>query len=146
MALASFLGIDRTDLHESRGRSAPVEHASLVHMLADRLVANGWKVNVEPLVSTVRPDLVATKAGMAPHVFEVKAHSAHLGGVAQVEAYRNVLEAQSGASSQAVLVVVDDAPSQLEAAAEGAGIEIWRIPFGAPAETAASLDALINRA
>lgn len=122
-----------------------MEHAALVHVLADRLQAKGWAVNEEPLISTVRPDLVATKKGEAPYVFEVKTGSAHLGAVAQVEAYRNALQAQSSERPEAVLVVADDAPSELDEAARSAGVELWRITAGDPNETIASLDPLISR-
>jgi hypothetical protein len=148
MALVSFLasrieGSDRRELHQ---RSGPAEHTALVHMLANQLQAEGWKVNEEPLISTVRPDLIATKEGKAPHVFEIKTGSAHLGAVAQVEAYRNALSAQSSERPTAVLVVLDEAPSELEDAARRAGVELWRISAGDPADTVASLDPLISRA
>jgi hypothetical protein len=122
-----------------------VEHAALVRVLAEQLQARGWRVDEEPLISTVRPDLVARKEGKAPRVFEVKASPAHLGAVAQVEAYRNMLHSQSSEQPEAVLVVADDAPRELDEAARRAGVELWRIALGDPTEASASLDPLISR-
>lgn len=145
MALVSFLA-SRIDGFESHERSGPTEHNALVRVLAQRLQADGWQVNEQPLISTMRPDLIATKEGEAPHVFEIKTGLAHLGSVAQVEAYRNALGAQSSERPTAVLVVPDNAPAELEDAARRADVELWRVPAGDPGETAASLDPLISRA
>src|ERR1700730_9774061 len=83
-----------------REKHAPDEgtHDKVVQALEDGLRGQRWQVEEEPLIGTVRPDLVATDPNGVSYVFEVKAEAAeaHLGAVAQVEAYRDSFRQQLG--------------------------------------------------
>jgi|HubBroStandDraft_6_1064221.scaffolds.fasta_scaffold37564_3 RecB family endonuclease NucS len=103
-------------------------HDQMVGVIADALLEERWDVQREPIVGTVRPDIVAHGPEGATYVIEVKQGNAgaNLGAVAQVEAYRNALAREVGGEVKGVLVVAGDAPERLGAAAKGAGVELVR--------------------
>lgn len=113
-----------------REKHAPGQgtHDEAVQALEDALRSQRWQVEEEPLIGTVRPDLVATDPNGTSYVFEVKAEAAeaHLGAVAQVEAYRDSLRQQLGREARGVLVLVADAPKELDDVARAAGVTVWR--------------------
>jgi predicted RecB family endonuclease len=106
----------------------PNWHDQLVATVAATLRAQNWSVEEEPqLAGNLQPDIIAKNPTGKPFVFEVKADpsEAHLGAVAQVEAYRNSLAAEQGDEQAAgVLVVATNAPVELETVAEHAGVEL----------------------
>jgi len=125
---------------ETRGCTT---HDGLVKTLAGDLERRGWKVATDSLVGTVRPDLIATDPGGELYVFEVKGTAAHLGAVAQVEAYRDSLFQERGAPAHGVLVVEAGAPTQLDAVAQAADVQLLRVDSGA-AGMSLSLDRLAS--
>jgi RecB family endonuclease NucS len=102
-------------------------HDRLLVSLTRDLEESGWAVEAEPMVGTVQPDVVATTPDGGVYVFEVKSTGAHLGAVAQVEAYRDSLSALRGTEARGVLVVQQDAPAQLDEVAQRANVEVLRV-------------------
>jgi RecB family endonuclease NucS len=89
------------------------------------LESDGWSVAPEPRLAGLRPDIVARDPHGNNYVIEIKAGAgrAHLGGVAQVEMYRDSLKSQLG-DATGVLILGGDAPEQLAAVAERAGVKL----------------------
>lgn len=102
-------------------------HDALVADVEKHLRNRDWLVEKEPRIAGyLRPDIVARSPKGDSYVFEIKAGSAqaHLGAVAQVENYRNSLAAALGREITGVLILSGDAPAQLNAVAERAGVEV----------------------
>jgi RecB family endonuclease NucS len=101
-------------------------HDQVVQAVEDTLRTWKWEVVKWPLVGPLHPDIIARDPHGALYVFEVKTGSgqAHLGAVAQVEAYRNSVGAQLGKPAKGVLVLSGEAPEQLNDVARRAGVEL----------------------
>ncbi len=115
-------------------------HAQVVDAAANVLRSSSWQVQQEPVIGTMRPDIVARDPDGKTFVFEVKAgkQDAFLGAVAQVEGYRDRL-AEGGNDAQGVLVLAGDAPSELDAVARSAGVALVRAASGSPTDIEESL-------
>jgi RecB family endonuclease NucS len=100
----------------------------LMDAVADALQEEAWDVQREPIVGTLRPDLVARRPDGQSYVIEVKRSTvtANLGAVAQVEAYRNALAQRGDREAKGLLVVSGVAPEALGDAAERAGVVVVR--------------------
>jgi hypothetical protein len=108
-------------------RKDPVDvHHQVVDFLSEVLTGWDWRVEREPRVGTVRPDVVAYDPDGAAYVFEVETseHAGHLGTVGQLEAYKRALEQDLGKDATAVLLVSDAAPDQLMQIADHAGVRV----------------------
>jgi RecB family endonuclease NucS len=119
-------------------------HKQLVEAAAKFLRARNWDVETEPRVGHMRPDIVARDTRGNPFVIEIKSRSpgALLGAVAQVEAQVEGYRQECGAEARGILVLAGDVPAELSAVAQGAGVELVRMPSGRPAAIAESLSAL----
>jgi hypothetical protein len=98
-------------------------HDDMVGTVVDVLSQEDWQVEREPVVGSVRPDIVALSPSGARYVFEVKQSEldTNLGAVAQVETFRNAVDVQEGGSTTGVLLVAGTVPSDLYGIA---GIEV----------------------
>jgi RecB family endonuclease NucS len=103
-------------------------HDQLMGAVAETLREGAWDVQLEPIVGTVRPDLVARGPSGQTYVIEVKQAdtAAWLGAVAQVEAYRNALAEECGDDAKGLLVMVGDTPEALGDVAARAGVVLVR--------------------
>jgi RecB family endonuclease NucS len=103
-------------------------HDQIVSAVENTLLEQHWKVDREPIVGTVRPDLVARQPDGTVYVFEIKQGGleANLGAVAQVETYRNAVAKQYGGQARGVLVVAGEASQGLDEIAGRADVEIVR--------------------
>jgi RecB family endonuclease NucS len=115
-------------------------HEQVVDVAANVLRNSRWQVEQEPVVGTMRPDIIARDPDGKTYVFEVKAgkQNAFLGAVAQVEGYRDRL-AEGGKTAQGVLVLAGDAPSELDDVARSAGVALVRATSGSPTDIEESL-------
>jgi RecB family endonuclease NucS len=120
-------------------------HDQVVDTAATYLSARQWKVEREPQLGAMRPDMIATDPGGATYVIEVKTgkNQAMLGAVAQVEAYRDRLK-DRGVDATGVLVLAADAPSGVEDLARSASVEIVRTPSSSPSEIRAALGGFLG--
>lgn len=91
-----------------------------------------WEVQHEPIVGTVRPDILARDPGGATFVINVNqgGWNANLGAVAQVETFRNAVASEVGTEAKGVLVVAGEASEHLDGLAASAGVEIVRAGSG----------------
>ena len=82
----------------------------------DILRAQGWDVQREPIVASMRPDIVARSPKGELYVMDVKQGdaAANLGAVAQVESLRNAVTDAWGASAKGVLMVAGTPPPHLQ--------------------------------
>jgi RecB family endonuclease NucS len=115
-------------------------HEQVVDAAAKVLRDSSWQVDREPVVGTMRPDIIARDPDGKTYVFEIKAgkQNAFLGAVAQVEGYRDRL-AEGGQAARGVLVLAGDAPSELDDVARSAGVALVRATSGSPADIEESL-------
>jgi RecB family endonuclease NucS len=104
---------------------ARISHDRLLVEVQQVLEREGWTVSPEPRLAGLRPDIVARDPYGNNYVIEIKAGAgrAHLGGVAQVEMYRNSLKSRLG-DAKGVLILGGDVPEQLAAVAERAGVKL----------------------
>ncbi len=116
------------------------EHDQMVAAVIEALKGKLWKVVEEP--NAIGPDIIATDPDGAPYVFEIKTGStaAHLGAVAQVEAYRNSLSDRWGARPKGVLIFSSEAPEQLNEVARLAEVELVHASPDKPEVMLDSLD------
>lgn len=101
-------------------------HDDLVTAVNDLFDQQGWRVQREPIVGSVRPDIVACAPSGTSYVIEVKQGGldVNLGAVAQVEAFRNAVAEESGGDAKGMLVVAGEIPDDLGAVAERADIGV----------------------
>jgi len=112
---------------------APVEDERQAELaeVATSLQRRGMGVEIEPVIGSVRPDIVATVEDGPVYIIELKTGdgSAHFSLIAQLlnfaSAYAIVRPART---ALAVLATTRDVPSQLFEAAEQAGVQIVRAP------------------
>jgi RecB family endonuclease NucS len=119
-------------------------HEQVVDAAAKTLRGSDWVVEQEPVVGTMRPDIIAHDPEGTTYVIELKTgkQNAYLGAVAQVEGYRDRL-AEQGLIARGVLVLAGDAPSELDDVAKSAGVELVRATSGSPTDIGESLSALL---
>ncbi|HEX2196725.1 MAG TPA: hypothetical protein VHJ76_07340 [Actinomycetota bacterium] len=111
----------------------PVREVQLVHEAAESLRAIGWKVEEEPLVGHVRPDLIAVSPN-DNHVFVVefkvgKSPSVHFGALAQLAQYREAVASAKHGRVTPILVTNAAIHEQVQDVADGLGIRVFS---GAP--------------
>jgi hypothetical protein len=80
--------------------------STLIDELGFRLDALGWNVEKEPLLGTLRPDVVAQSPDGTVYLIEVKLGngSAHFSALAQVTAMKEALETQTNKPIHPVIV------------------------------------------
>ena len=111
----------------ARGREAA--HSVLLQAVINGLEARGWRVEAEPRIATLNPDLLGTDPEGRRFVFELKRGPGrgHLGALAQIEAYRAALTDAEGDRPGGVLVLAGDGPEELDQVAGAAGVRVLRI-------------------
>lgn len=104
----------------AQGRS----HDELVAWLANKLQAARWRVDREPRVGRLEPDLVAVGPDGMSYVIEVQAgeHPAHLGSIGQMEAYATAFEEQRGVRPRPVLLVAGEVSEAVRDIARDVGV------------------------
>jgi hypothetical protein len=101
-------------------------HDQLLESLSTLLESWSWRVEREPHIGTVRPDLVAEDPEGRPYLFEIKTggYQGHLGALGQVETFRNALKAEIGREPTVLLLVADDTPEELSQVARDVGVTL----------------------
>jgi hypothetical protein len=107
-------------------RADAATHESLVGYLSDILAGWSWKVYRDPQVGTLRPDLIAEDPAGRAYIFEIKSggYQGHLGALGQVETFKNAVQSELGREPTALLLLADEAPSELKEVASDVGVTL----------------------
>jgi hypothetical protein len=109
------------------------DYEQLVATVEQLLRNEGWKVQHRPIYAGCRPDIIASQPSEA-YAIVVKQGKwiAGLGAVAQAEAFRNVVTAETGKKTKGMLIVSGDVPEELNSVAESADVMLVRVGRGSP--------------
>jgi hypothetical protein len=101
-------------------------HEGFARALSDALEKWDWKVQMQPVVGSTRPDLVLNDPEGETYIVEVKTgpNASHFGSVAQVAAFRRAAEDSLGGSIKAYLVLPEAADAQLQSIGEDFDVQV----------------------
>lgn len=118
----------------------------MVEHIGERLEQANWTVKVEPLIGTVRPDLIVKSPEGVTYLVEVKvgAGSAHFAALAQLANFQELIQDAGDARVKPVLVTNLDVPEAVSQAARALDISIIKAE-GHPAQIADTVCAQLKQ-
>jgi len=118
-------------LDEHHECSGDTERRAALAEVATSLQEQGLGVEIEPVIGTTRPDLVATVQGGPAYIIEFKTGDgrAHFSLIAQLLTFVSVYAvARPARKAMAVLATTRDVPEHIRGVAEQAGVQIVKAP------------------
>ncbi len=124
-------------------KSAISTEAQTRDSLAALLHSSGWRVEAEPVIGSVKPDLLTSDESGNTFVIELKQapRGLHFGSVAQAAAFRDAAALALHRNVQAMLVIVGANAGELDAAGRDYGV----IVVGAESSDPDDIAAVVRR-
>jgi methylmalonyl-CoA mutase cobalamin-binding subunit len=117
------------------------KHYDFTHAVADALRETKLEVREQPIVGSMRPDLVVADPEGHTVVIDVKTGPGadHFGSIAQVAKYRKALQSTLPGGVAAMLVIGGEIPEGFESTARDLGVDVVSAPTNSPTDIVASV-------